>query len=171
MIEIPEMPEPPAELTQIAEEISCIMGIPFKEVAYNMMKLWKHITAAEPVRLTDVFKEEENRVNSDILEKVGELAALEQLAEECGELAMASLKLGHVVQKMARIERNENPTPKTFDECREELYEEIADVEVTIDVIRSNPWIQVERINHYYDKHMKRWHDRLGIEEDSDKID
>ena len=110
-------------------------------------------------------------MNEDILEKVGEPAALEQLAEECGELAMASLKLGHVVQKMARIERNENPTPKTFDECREELYEEIADVEVTIDVIRSNPWIQVDRINHYYDAHLKRWRDRLGIKEDSGNTD
>lgn len=108
-------------------------------------------------------------MDDEILEKVGEPAALEQLAEECGELAMAALKLGHVVQKMARIKRDENPTPRTEPECREELYVEIADVQVTIDVIMQSPWIQVERINHYYDEHMKRWRQRLGIGEDSDK--
>lgn len=36
----------------------------------------------------------------------GEPALLEQLAEECSELAQAALKL-------ARLERGENPTPKT----------------------------------------------------------
>ena len=110
-------------------------------------------------------------MNEDILEKVGEPAALEQLAEECVELAQAALKLGHVAQKLARIERKENPTPKTFDECREEFYEEVADVEVGVDVMMASPWNRVERINHYYDEHMKRWRKRLGIGEDSDKTE
>lgn len=106
-------------------------------------------------------------MDNEILEKVGEPAALEQLAEECGELAMAALKLGHAAQKLARIERKENPTPKTFEECREEFYEEVADVEVGVDVMMASPWAQVERINHYYDEHMKRWRKRLEIGEDS----
>lgn len=41
--------------------------------------------------------------------QIGEAALLEQLAEECAELA-------HVALKMARIIRGENPTPKTLDE-------------------------------------------------------
>lgn len=111
------------------------------------------------------------KMDNEILEKVGEPAALEQLAEECGELAMAALKLGHAAQKLARIERKENPTPKTFEECREEFYEEVADVEVGVDVMMASPWAQAERINHYYDEHMKRWRKRLGIGEDSDKTE
>ena len=39
-----------------------------------------------------------------IIEEIGEAAMLEQLAEECTELAKAALK-------MARIIRKENPTP------------------------------------------------------------
>ena len=40
-----------------------------------------------------------------IIEEIGEAAMLEQLAEECTELAKAALK-------MARIIRKENPTPE-----------------------------------------------------------
>ena len=42
-----------------------------------------------------------------IKDRIGEAAVLEQLAEECAELAQAALK-------MARIERGENPTPVTM---------------------------------------------------------
>lgn len=100
-----------------------------------------------------------------IFEKVGEPALLEQLAEECGELAMACLKLGHTAQKMARKERNENPTPKTFGECMEEFYVEAADLEISLEAVMLSPMVQVSRINYYYDKHKKRWRDRLGIGE------
>ena len=48
----------------------------------------------------------------NIMEEIGEAAVLEQLAEECTELAKASLKL-------ARILREENPTPVTRDEARD----------------------------------------------------
>lgn len=106
-----------------------------------------------------------------IFEKVGEPAMLEQLAEECGELAMACLKVGHIAQKIARIERNENPTPRILEECMEEFHEEAADLEVTLEAMMLSPWVQVDRINHYYDAHLKRWRDRLGIKEDSGKTD
>lgn len=56
-----------------------------------------------------------------IVERIGESAFLEQLAEECSELAQAALKT-------ARKYRGENPTPKTIDECYDALQEEIADV-------------------------------------------
>ena len=47
---------------------------------------------------------------SDIMVQIGLPALLEQLAEECGELTQAALKL-------ARLRRGENPTPKTEQEC------------------------------------------------------
>ena len=56
-----------------------------------------------------------------IVERIGVPAFLEQLAEECSELAQAALKA-------ARKYRGENPTPKTIDECYDSLQEEIADV-------------------------------------------
>ena len=56
-----------------------------------------------------------------IVERIGEPAFFEQLAEECSELAQAALK-------SARKYRGENPTPKTIDECYDALQEEIADV-------------------------------------------
>lgn len=55
-------------------------------------------------------------------ECVGEPAMLEQLAEECTELAKAALKL-------ARIERGENPTPVNKEDAIENLIEEYSDVE------------------------------------------
>ncbi len=56
-----------------------------------------------------------------MIEKIGEPAMLEQLAEEASELAQAALKL-------ARKLRRENPTPKTFEECKANLREEYTDV-------------------------------------------
>lgn len=50
----------------------------------------------------------------EVICSLGEPALLEQLAEECSELAQAALKL-------ARKERGENPTPKTEEECVENL--------------------------------------------------
>lgn len=63
-----------------------------------------------------------------IKDRIGEAAVLEQLAEECTELAQAALK-------MARIERGENPTPVTMKKAKENLEEEIADVYVCLNVL------------------------------------
>jgi NTP pyrophosphatase (non-canonical NTP hydrolase) len=56
-----------------------------------------------------------------MIEKIGECAMLEQLAEEAAELAQASLKL-------ARKLRRENPTPLTLEDCKRHLREEYTDV-------------------------------------------
>lgn len=56
-----------------------------------------------------------------MLEQIGEPAMYEQLAEECTELAKAALK-------MARIIRNENPTPVTATEAQDAIIEEFNDV-------------------------------------------
>ena len=50
---------------------------------------------------------------------------LEQTAEECCELAQACLK-------MARKLRDENPTPKSIEDIRDNLVEEMADVNVCL---------------------------------------
>ena len=63
-----------------------------------------------------------------ITDKLSRAAVLEQLAEECAELAKAALKL-------ARIDRNENPTPVTETEAMDNLIEEIADVQLCIVVL------------------------------------
>lgn len=55
-------------------------------------------------------------------------AMLEQTAEEATELAQACLK-------MARKSRGENPTPKTYSECIENLNEEIADVMLCLNIL------------------------------------
>ena len=55
------------------------------------------------------------------VEEIGEAAMLEQLAEECTELAKAALK-------MARIIRKENPTPVTEKDAIANIREEYTDV-------------------------------------------
>lgn len=67
----------------------------------------------------------------EVIRSLGEPALLEQLAEECSELAQAALKL-------ARKERGENPTPKTLDECFKAIIEEMADVNLCIWVIETS---------------------------------
>lgn len=59
-----------------------------------------------------------NRMH-EIIEKYGEEYVLRQLAEECSELAQAALK-------MIRVWHGE--TPMRWEEAREHLIEEIADV-------------------------------------------
>ena len=63
-----------------------------------------------------------------IIEQVGLPAVLEMLGEEGSEMTHASLK-------WARQLRGENPTPKTEKECRDALVEEVADVQLMIDLL------------------------------------
>lgn len=90
-----------------------------------------------------------------IVEHIGVPALLEQLAEECCELAQASLK-------MARKLRDENPTPKSVEDIRDNLVEEIADVELCIELTAVDalyiPLKEIERIK--FAKH-ERWLLRL----------
>lgn len=72
-----------------------------------------------------------------------------QLAEECGELSAAVLKL-------VRIRRDKNPTPMTEIEVLGRIEEELTDVRVCLDVIGDQLW----RSDLYAFK-INRWHDRL----------
>lgn len=69
-------------------------------------------------------------MNRYVIEKIGEAAALEQLAEEAAELAQAALKL-------ARITRGENPTPVKRDQAFDALVEELADVKLCVSVLET----------------------------------
>ena len=90
-----------------------------------------------------------------IVEHIGVPALLEQLAEECCELAQASLK-------MARKLRDENPTPKSIEDIRDNLIEEIADVDVCLDRLEDETDIvdRLELTTIEIDK-KKRWQERL----------
>ena len=80
--------------------------------------------------IVDALRAERDRIKNSkeptIIDQIGEPAFLVQLAEECSELSQAALKL-------ARKMRDENPTPKTYKECRDSLQEEMADVLLCID--------------------------------------
>lgn len=87
----------------------------------------------------------------EVIRTLGEPALLEQLAEECSELAQAALKL-------ARLERGENPTPKTEEECVENLLEELGDVNLCMSVVEANRGIHIRCLS--VDK-KARWAQRI----------
>lgn len=94
-----------------------------------------------------------------ILNLVGEPALYEQLAEECCELAHASLK-------MARKLRAENPTPVEKEEITENIIEEYNDVVLCVDIINRNTNVSLIKDRHdlrYYKIH--RWLDRLSSQQ------
>lgn len=90
-----------------------------------------------------------------ILDKIGEPAALEQLAEECSELSQAVLKL-------SRIERGENPTPASATDVRRNILEEIADIEACLSALSICPWFDTAYIMNMAEIKVKRWKERLG---------
>lgn len=91
-----------------------------------------------------------------LFEKTGEPAILELLAEECTELAHASLKL-------ARKYRKENPTNDTILQCVERIQEEIADVELTIEVLCCADWYDPDKCTRTFYSKLNRWFTRMGI--------
>ena len=78
-------------------------------------------------------------------------AKLEALAEEASELSKAALKL-------ARIHRNENPTPVTKEEAIDSLKEEIAGV---LACVRSLREVSPDYIEEISDNKLARWIGRL----------
>lgn len=89
-----------------------------------------------------------------LIDRIGEPAALEQLAEECTELAHAALKL-------ARKERQENPTPKKLEECYAAVIEEWADVIICMGELADLDWNKSDEFDKIYEKKLERMHVRL----------
>ena len=88
-----------------------------------------------------------------IKSKIGEPACYEQLAEECAEL-------GHAALKVARILRNENPTPCDETMTRKHVSEELGDVLLSAEVCGIDLLHVVGTIN----AKAERWEARLGAE-------
>ena len=76
------------------------------------------------------------------------------MAEECAELAHAALKL-------ARVERGENPTPCSREQCREKIEEEWADVMLTLAELEKVSWSNTELFQKYYDEKTERMKARI----------
>nr|DAR37284.1 MAG TPA: pyrophosphatase [Caudoviricetes sp.] len=104
---------------------------------------------------------------SDILPKTEILA---QLAEEASELAQAALKLRRALD-------GTNPTPKSVEECLENIQEEMADVFVCLTMFgKSAERDGILIYNRYMEKIIKienekeaRWISRLEAKEQSDE--
>ena len=92
-----------------------------------------------------------------IIDEIGVPAMLEQLAEECSELAHASLKL-------ARKIRGENPTPKNISELLLNLKEETADVNLCIWLLENEGILDTDEIIIRKGDKLNRWIDRIKEE-------
>lgn len=86
--------------------------------------------------------------------KLSKAAILENCAEECAEL-------NHACLKMARKIRGENPTPKTIEEIKENLIEELADVALTMSAVISALDLNMSEIENLVGYKTTRWKHRL----------
>ena len=91
----------------------------------------------------------------DIINRIGAAAALEQLAEECTELAQAALK-------MARCLRGENPVAGSMEEMTDHIHEEIADVQNVLSILEGTYLYDPHRVARIMEKKMRRWRRRLS---------
>ena len=95
-------------------------------------------------------------MNRIINQKLGARERLEVLAEEAAELSQAALKM----IRAYRMGRVVNPTPLTPEEALENLFEEVADVEVAIESLGLY-YMNRGKIEKIKEKKRKRWAERL----------
>ena len=91
-----------------------------------------------------------------ITQKLGARERLEALAEETAELSQAALKM----IRACRFGETVNPTPLTAEEALENLYEEIADVELAVEMLNVGV-IGREKIDGIKEIKRERWAKRL----------
>lgn len=89
-----------------------------------------------------------------IREKLSREELLVMLAEECAELSKAALKL-------RRVYSGDNPTPMTRADAYANLVEEIADVELCIEVLGLNSCENLHNIGKIWEEKLSRWEQRL----------
>lgn len=99
-----------------------------------------------------------------IVDQIGVPALLEQMAEECCELAQACLK-------MARKLRDENPTPKSIEDIRDNLIEELADVLLCRVLLSDSDVIKISEPHKIMHDKEKRWEKRLNLHLDLEEIE
>lgn len=98
--------------------------------------------------------------NRFISQKLGARERLEVLAEEAAELSQAALKMIRAY-KMGGVV---NPTPVTPKEALENLFEEIADVELAVEALGFY-YMSRRRIGEIKEEKRSRWVERLkGVE-------
>ena len=90
----------------------------------------------------------------DAVEELGTPAVLEMCAEECVELAHACLKL-------ARKIRDDNPTPKTVEECTNALAEEMGDMYLCMRLVTETELVSLESIESWALEKQTRMYHRL----------
>lgn len=106
----------------------------------------------------------ECKTSNKIVDQIGVPALLEQMAEECCELSQACLK-------MARKLRDENPTPKSIEDIRDNLVEEMADVELCRIYLAESDVIGFKEIYPIMYEKEERWEKRLGLHIDLEEYD
>ena len=89
-----------------------------------------------------------------MVDAIGLPAVLEQSAEECAELA-------HAVLKLARIVRNENPTPSRQGDVIRAVIEEYADLEVVMGELRRCGLINMADVYEVMERKQRRWKERM----------
>lgn len=92
----------------------------------------------------------------EIAEKTGTPALLEQVAEECMELA-------HACIKAARKIRGESYTPDCWPGLSYKIHEETADVINSIDVLHYNGTLDYDMVSEIANAKMARWSDRVAM--------
>lgn len=100
-----------------------------------------------------------------VTDYLSEADILLQLAEEAAELSAAAAKL-------ARKLEGRNPTPKSVEECMESFFEEVADVDVCMEILSWFDDMDTAQNQSIYDvtKVLKktRWLKRLQEKEGTD---
>ena len=80
---------------------------------------------------------------------------LAQLAEEAAELSQAALKLRRAID-------GTNWTPRSLQECKDALAEEIADVEGVLQALDfAAPLVDYDKVHMIQNQKMRRWAERL----------
>lgn len=95
-------------------------------------------------------------MNRIINQKLGARERLEVLAEEAAELSQAALKMIRAYRMGGAV----NPTPVTAKEALENLFEEVADVELAEEALGMY-YLNRRRIEEIKEKKRSRWVERL----------
>lgn len=95
-------------------------------------------------------------MNRTIASKLGARERLETLAEEAAELSQAALKMIRAYKMGGAV----NPTPITPNEALENLFEEVADVELAEEALGMY-YMNRRRIEEIKEEKRSRWVERL----------
>lgn len=108
------------------------------------------IDAVEAAKIVEMLLKD----SKDPIVGLGECELLCQLAEEASELAKAALKLRRAITR-------KNPTPISMDECRDQLIEEVADVDLIFKILGLLDGENKEKVLEIERFKKSRWEKRL----------